>query len=68
MATHDQSARMIAFKKKASPKVSTAANVYGLPQKYGLNEELGPSPSVGDVRVEVKLHALRSQRYPYNSS
>jgi len=60
---------MIEFKKNAPPEGSAATDVHGFAKKHGLDDKeaariflkLGPSPSVEDVRAEVKLHALKSK-------
>ena len=60
---------MIEFRKNTPAESAASADVHGFAKKHGLDDKeaariflkLGPSPSVEDVRAEVKLHALRSK-------
>jgi hypothetical protein len=58
---------MIKFEKTAPSDTPATSDVHGFAKLHGLDDKeaariflkLGPSPSVEDVRTEVKLHALK---------
>lgn len=60
---------MIEFRTNAPSAGSAADDLKAFAKKFGLDDKeaariflkLGPSPSLEDVRAEVKLHALKAK-------